>query len=318
MNQNNLIQKKLTKSLTSKEEVLFDKWIIESKENKNEFQKLQSVWVSIHPVVTPSLDLVQAKRNFWERAAVRQMSTVGVQFPWYRMAAAVLLLLASSFLLFNYWYDDQVVLEAKGNMVETELPDGSKIRLYNDSRITYDKNFGQDNRYLQLEGLAFFEVTKDKTKPFIITCQDGTVKVLGTSFEVESYESNATAEVSVITGEVAVSFKQDSSLVLLHKGDKIVYQRDNDILIKKGLSKNELAWKAGDLVFDETPINEALKALSAYFHKSFTLQDQSNCKITTTFNSPTLTEVIDELTFLLDADIKLQDHQVIIKTSNCF
>jgi len=317
MDQNNLIQKKLTKSLTSKDEIIFDKWINESKKNKSEFQKLQSVWESLHPVVTPNLDLAQVKSNFWERVSVRQISTVGFQFPWYRMAAAVLLLLVSSFLLLNYWYDDQVVLEATETIVEAELPDGSKIWLYNDSRLTYNENFGQDNRDLRLEGLAFFEVTKDKTKPFIITCQDGTVKVLGTSFEVESYKSNATAEVSVITGEVAVSFKQDSSLVLLHKGDKIIYRRSNNSLSKNTISKNELAWKTGTLVFDETPINEALKALSEYFHKSFTLQNQGNCKITTTFSDPTLTEVIDELTFLLGADIDLQDHQVIIKSSNC-
>ena len=80
------------------------------------------------------------------------------------------------------------------------LPDGSKVWLNGDSKITYDGDFQGKTREVHLSGEAFFDVAKDKTRPFIIHTRTINLKVLGTAFNVRSYDNEKETETALVHG----------------------------------------------------------------------------------------------------------------------
>ena len=92
---------------------------------------------------------------------------------------------------------------AKGVKSTIELADGSKIWLNADSKVQYPALFNGSTREVYLNGEAFFDIAKNPSKPFIIHLSNGTVRVLGTSFNIKAYDNEPVVETSVATGKVA-------------------------------------------------------------------------------------------------------------------
>ncbi|MBK7131283.1 MAG: FecR domain-containing protein [Bacteroidales bacterium] len=98
------------------------------------------------------------------------------------------------------------------------LPDGSKISLNRNSQLTYRENFGKKNRNVKLTGEAFFEIAPDASKPFIIDAGKADVRVVGTSFNVITNNTESEVEVYVKTGKVILSDKSGSQSIALEPG----------------------------------------------------------------------------------------------------
>ncbi|MEM1134962.1 MAG: FecR domain-containing protein [Bacteroidota bacterium] len=319
MDHYNLIQKKLTDSLDANEEIVFNNWIQASESNRLTFNRFKAIWIALaQPTEEIAIDLHKAKATFWQNTSQQRVKKFVIhRRQWYSIAASIILLIVSGLLFFKFWYDPEITLVSTDSMIEATLPDGSDVWLYKNSKLTYQQSFNSDHRQLKLEGLAFFEVSENKNKPFTISCTDGTVTVVGTSFEVKSYQEDSTAEVSVTTGKVAVDFGKKSNTILLQKSDKVIYNRNLDKINKIATSMNELAWKNGNIIFDKTIAHEAFEVLSEYFHKNFIITNGNNCKLTTRFKNPSLEEVIEEMAFLLDAKITVENNSIYVEANNC-
>ncbi len=110
---------------------------------------------------------------------------------------------------------------AKGDpTLVTSFEDGSIIYLSEQASLEYPSHFADDKREVSLQGTAFFEVSKNRQRPFIIQTEGATVEVLGTSFRVESQDSNDFS-LSVRTGMVKVTSKKDQTTVLVKAGQKV-------------------------------------------------------------------------------------------------
>lgn len=120
------------------------------------------------------------------------------------------------------------VTAKKGSRSTMILPDGSKVWLNADSRLTYQSSFNSDRREVELEGEAYFDVVKDPARPFIVHTSGIDVKVLGTSFNVKSYPSDATIEATLIRGAIEVIRKDDPSAasIVLHPHEKLVFNKE--------------------------------------------------------------------------------------------
>jgi ferric-dicitrate binding protein FerR (iron transport regulator) len=149
----------------------------------------------------------------------------------------------------------------KGKMIT--MPDGSSVTLNANTRLKYARNFGKRHRDVTLNGEAFFEVTTDKMKPFRINAGNARIKVLGTSFNVNTQKNNNQVEVFVSTGIVELSeASNEDNKILLHPGN-IGIVRDNKALsAKTAENENAIAWKTGELSFDETPLSEVIPVLN--------------------------------------------------------
>ena len=153
---------------------------------------------------------------------------------------------------------------------QIELPDGTIVSLNRDTKINYPDKFGDDIREVSIEGEAFFEVTPNPSKPFIIHAGEATIKVLGTSFSVNAYPENDMVEVIVETGKVKFSKQQTNQQttheVILDPGEKGTYVNASKELIKStNNDPNFLAWKTHKLIFSETSLKEVIKQLNKVY-----------------------------------------------------
>jgi ferric-dicitrate binding protein FerR (iron transport regulator) len=152
------------------------------------------------------------------------------------------------------------------------LPDGSEVLLNANSKITFRKSFGKNTREISLNGEAFFNVSKDQSKPFIVQTQNSFIKVLGTSFNVNAKKD--WVEVLVETGRVEVYNNSiHSEHVVLLPGD--FAQLDGKNKIEKTLNSNEnyLSWVNQKLVFQAMPLEQVVSHIMKTYHCTIELAD---------------------------------------------
>jgi len=226
-----------------------------------------------------------------------------------RIAAAVVIGLISVTILYTVRQAsmfDRVALET--GTEEVKLPDGSVVTLNRGSSIRFFSNADQDTRKVMLSGEAFFEVTRDTLRPFVIDAGGATIEVLGTSFNVSAYEDEETVEVVVNTGLVAMSSKKTSdNLIIMNPGNGGVFDagREELKLIQKA-DRNEIAWKTRELVFSATPLIEALEDISHAYQVDMKLvsEELADSPITVSFSGQELGAVIRVLESMLDLEIR--------------
>jgi transmembrane sensor len=146
------------------------------------------------------------------------------------------------------------------------LKDDTKIRLNSESSIRYPKDFKKDLREIYLDaGEAFFEVSEDLTRPFIVHVDNLTVKVLGTSFNVKSYPAEDKLEVSLLSGRVEIL--RDGKLEnYLTPNTEIQLTKSTGELLKSTFDPSlKLAWKDNIIKFDKTPLPEVISVLERWY-----------------------------------------------------
>ena len=150
-------------------------------------------------------------------------------------------------------------------IVELILGDGSLVVLNAASSITYPTAFTGDQRTVQISGEAYFEVAKNKAKPFIVTQGSTRVEVLGTHFNVNAYEDEKMTNVTLLEGSVRVSQTRNNKNILLRPGQGA--QVDNDIRLVTSLDIDEvMAWRAGKFKFGENEsIEMVMRQISRWY-----------------------------------------------------
>lgn len=150
--------------------------------------------------------------------------------------------------------------------VKVYLPDGSLVVLNGDSSIEYPKNFNDTIRLVKLKGEAFFDVTKNPKKPFVIESGKITTKVLGTSFNIR--ETKNTTEVVVNTGLVNVTSKQES--VFIKPNQKVIYKKNTNKLYKKEVNAEVTnLWRKEEVVLEKIKIEELVVELQKLYKIPF-------------------------------------------------
>jgi transmembrane sensor len=136
-----------------------------------------------------------------------------------------------------------IAVNSEDSAMAFELPDGSKVYLNRNSKLTYPENF-MKSRTVYLSGEAFFDVAHNKGE-FMVYCQDMRVRVLGTSFNVKGYEPVNKVEVGVEEGLVEVKVRDNRKLdpVLLKQGEQSSYVPGQVAITKRKLSKKDKWWK---------------------------------------------------------------------------
>lgn len=175
--------------------------------------------------------------------------------------------------------DWQEVTVALGRQVNLSLDDGSVIRLAPGSKFRYPKAFNDTERRVYLEGEAFFEVSKDAARPFIVQTSSLETRVLGTSFNIESFQKQTTAKVTVVTGKVAVSKQRNGSgpqlLAYLTPNEAIEFSSDSDTFNVSNMPVHIVqAIKNGKLVFDGSSMNEIGEALQRRYGVTVHFSDE--------------------------------------------
>lgn len=162
-----------------------------------------------------------------------------------------------------------------GKRSEITLADGTHIWLNSGSQLSYPTEFKADSREVYLSGEAFFDVTSNPNQPFYVITHDIRVKVLGTSFNVSSYNEDNTTETVLVKGKVSagknVLFGKTINLV---PGERMIYNKSNESVSKDRVDVAMYAsWVKGYLIFDNIPITDVYKKLERYYNLDITAED---------------------------------------------
>ena len=152
---------------------------------------------------------------------------------------------------------------ARSQTYQFTLPDGTKVWLNADSKISFPRQFSGQERKILLDGEGYFEVAKDKAHPFIVETNRQKIEVLGTHFNVSAYANDVAVKTTLLEGRVAVS--GDGGKVTLDPGDQAYSGSDG--LRAKTLSnpEAELDWKNGDFVFEQESLADIMRKVSRWY-----------------------------------------------------
>ncbi len=249
-------------------------WIKKDVDNEKRYNELLKTWEFVGNI-QPSPVVVNVD-NAWQSVLSKisqEPTIIPLKRNWrttlfWSSAATILILIGIfSILKFTGTEDVNVNRFAQETGFVDELTDGSVIRLNANSSLSYLKEFEEDKRNVTLKGEAFFEITKDEKRPFIVDLQDELyVKVVGTSFNIKSNEGDSITEVYVKTGKVEFG-NQQNKLVLV-PGEKGIFNRATNQLYKEtkeSTGLRELYWISGELNFDGVPLNQVIEVLNTIF-----------------------------------------------------
>ncbi len=192
-------------------------------------------------------------------------------------------------------------------MILVEMPDGSKIWLNADSEIRFLKSFSQEKtRSVILNGEAYFDVSHDAAHPFVVKSAELTTTVYGTSFNVRAYSNEEETSVTVNSGKVGViSGKDGGKARMLLPQDKLTY--GDGKFTKTTVLADADGWTRGDLMFDQTPLNEVFETISRKYNvkieKAKTLRYQ-DCRLTARFRNQSLAAVLKTLKLAMNINSK--------------
>lgn len=235
------------------EEKRIRQWLDQSKENEKIFLEER---VAYDALLLNSDGAITKRKSF--KASI----------PWVISIAATVALL---FIVANLYLSDQgksqkqynTVIVPPGQSINLILADNSNIWLNANTTFRYPTQFSGKNRIVYLDGEAYFEVSANKKKPFIVKTGRGDVRVTGTSFNVEAYSKYNTFETSLFTGSVDI-YKNEIKLVTLKPNKKSTLE-NGQLLVSNITDTDKYLWRKGLIAFNNKKLEEILLSLEKYF-----------------------------------------------------
>lgn len=217
-----------------------------------------------------------------------------------------------------------------GNVSTVRLPDGSTVLLQPNSRIGYARDFNrQARREVYLSGDAFFEVTKNPGKPFLVYADELVTKVLGTSFWVKAAEVGKQVVVQVKTGKVSVFARTDSRAhemqanrelegVVLTPNQQILFSRA-DVRMKKTLVAEPLPVHYQSFEFKDEPVSKIVSALEQAYGIDIVYDEEllGHCLLTAYLADEPLFEKLSLLCKGIEGRYEVVDAQIVISAKGC-
>lgn len=322
-----LILKYIRKEVTVSEKETVEKWLVEDKANTELFAEIKNTWETSAKIEKPiKIDKTEAWRSIQEK--IKEQSAAAVlkedktsNAAWFMRIAAVLVIASFSTWLFLQKSEKEVLITFKSGSESKMLvlSDCTHVFLNANSTFVYPEVFDAGTRNVSLSGEAFFEVTKDAKKPFIIKNKDFDVTVLGTSFNVSAYTGNADAVVTVVSGKVAFNDPQGNSLILIKNETGVLNKETKQIKKSPNADSNFLAWKTKKIEFRNTAFKDVCETLKKYFSIQIEIKNENilKCKFTGYFENPSLEEILSVLEKTLDVKALVNDKQVVLTGKGC-
>ena len=202
----------------------------------------------------------------------------------------------------------------RGGKYQVDLPDGTKVWLNAATSIRFPVSFkGSAYRNITLNGEAYFEVSPNKQQPFIVNTAKQTVKVLGTHFNVNSYDDESTTKTTLVEGSVHVSRKNDTEYSALKPGQQATLY-GNTIKVKEVDTDDAIAWKNGYFVFEDDNLDGILKKLSRWYNVEVSYNGHlNNVRVIGSISREnTLQDVLKTLEKTEKFKFKLKERRIIV------
>ncbi|WP_373494341.1 FecR family protein [Aquiflexum sp.] len=329
------IVKFLNATATKEERAVVDQWVQASKNNEFQFQKLKLIWEE------PAQDAKligheEQKKKIWKAFASGNHKSKNIPViplyrrTWLRIAVVLAIIL---FPVYTLYFHNKDIIE--DNIRETslitksnptgqksliQLPDGSKVWLNSDSRISYHERFSDSLRSINLKGEAYFEVVSDSLRPFVVDFGSLSVIVLGTEFNISAFEAEKDFKVTLVEGSVKVSNSTVENNLILKPGTGLIYSREKNgyrEFSKYGdpeLFIKTTEWRNGNLVFDGRNFEDFVREIKRWYGVQVQVKGipPSGWNIRASFENELLINVMDAVSFNKGFSYALKDKELII------
>ncbi|MCK9424118.1 MAG: FecR domain-containing protein [Bacteroidales bacterium] len=324
-----LITRYLSGEASAGEIHTLEHWVKADPANRKVFEEYSKTWSTLGKSrieYTLNLDMewniIQLKISTSKHKDLRFFRPSSFVLRLLRVAALLLLLAIPTFLLFRYFlHPVEKQFSAQNDVVSCKLPDGTAVTLNKGATLVYPSRFNDSPRLVTLKGEAWFEVSPDKTKPFIISAENVRIRVVGTSFLVNTITSNNSKEIILSSGKVKVYFEdRPDKNAVLSPGEKVELITDGYAIHKNiNTDVNYLSWKTKHMVFNNTPLPDVVTLLVNVYHTSILIYDDSlkNCRITATFDHQSLESVLNVLKATLDLQVRNSGSGIQISGHGC-
>lgn len=155
------------------------------------------------------------------------------------------------------------LLVPKGQIYTLILSDSSRVVLNAETKMKYPVCFGNDKREVYIEGEAYFEVAKNPSAPFIVTGKNYTLQVLGTSFNVMSYDEEFTSNITLLSGSVKMNVR-DSSFCL-RPGEQVAISHENQFKVQRVDVDLSVLWMQKKFNFDSEKLEDIFRKISRWY-----------------------------------------------------
>lgn len=152
----------------------------------------------------------------------------------------------------------------KGGQYQINLPDGTRVWLNAASSLKYPIAFADQERKVELTGEGYFEVSPDKERPFKVNTARQMVSVLGTHFNISSYEDDGFVKTTLLEGKVMVQLKDLDVSALLSPGEQSVL-KDKTFNVQKVDVEEAIAWKNNTFVFHNEELGDIMREISRWY-----------------------------------------------------
>ncbi|MBL7965567.1 MAG: FecR domain-containing protein [Prolixibacteraceae bacterium] len=298
--------KVLSKECTQDEiKDLFDRLELDLEE-KARFEKLQKLWNSNSSELYSSEQIWQLTSD--KLGFGKKITSQKLKFrPWLRYVAAAIFVfsiaLNSYFLIDRQTNRTNDIIEysaKNGEIKKIELPDGSSVWLNSESTLILQEQFDGKSRDVFLIGEAYFKVSKNPEKPFLVNTSEVVVKVLGTSFSVRNYKNDPDVSTSLVEGSVQLLNKDNpSNSVILKPSEEALFSKSNgELTVRKQQNSLIAPWREGRVRFHDHDLLTITNQLERKFDCEFVFLDVAaeSLRFTGDFEN----ESIDEILLLLN------------------
>jgi ferric-dicitrate binding protein FerR (iron transport regulator) len=238
-----------------------------------------------------------------------------------RIAASILIPLLVAGLSF-YYFDhksnlpigEMIVKVDIGQKANMQLSDGTQVWLNSAGSLTYDNAYNQKDRIVYLQGEAYFEVSKDKTRPFIVKTDDLSIEALGTSFNVKAYAEDDCVTATLIEGSVKVSNSFLSEILV--PDEKLSFYKRERKFTKTALldAERTISWKNNQLAFEQERLENIAKTLERMYSVQirFASDNLKNIRFSGTVKNNNLEDVLQLIAFVSPIRYTMENDSTII------
>lgn len=316
-----LIISYLQGNLSKEETDLFYNWMNESASNKKLFFEIKAMYDAGRSLGKP-LDVGES----WQRLLNKKEKTQSLRFNlWYKIAsyaAVALIAVAVSSVFFLSYNKTGGGLYSKyigGDGLEAdvvELPDGTQVSLGSKTTFHYDKDFGKNKRIVYLEGEAYFEVAKQKDKPFIVKTAEQDIEALGTKFNVMAYPTDSLVITTLLEGSVRLMTLGGGRETILRPDQQFIYNRNRKTASLNYVDARQYtSWTTGYYYFSEQTLDAILDRLSHVYGAEFTVLSKSLNKRTFTgtfYRGESIKDIMEVINLSVPIKYKIDKRHVTI------
>ena len=328
------IAQELTGTPASDDSKAIKKWVGKSHSNYQVYKVIRNYFVNqpTEEASVRSFDRLQTRISNSQKSISReiqpQTKTI-VWTAWMRYAAILLMATGlgwAGFFVSNQEQESETVAQMEeihksnpsGQKTTFELPDGTRVNLNAASELTYIYDTDNNRRIVELSGEAFFNVAKDKAKPFTVISRGITTTALGTSFNVKAFDDDSLVNVLLVTGKVQVDYlSNNASGITLEPGMGVQYNTIGDRLAQRDFDfEKELGWKKGIIFFDNSSFIEVIHKLERWYGVDIQVlnaTDLQNWSYSGQFENESLINVLVTISHVESFDYRIKDKTVTIK-----